>query len=67
MGQSASSVNKVAGELGCDWHTVNDAVIAYGTALVDDDPERYGLVRALGLVVSRPRCKSETGVGSFQA
>ena len=49
VGQSASSVNKVADELGCDWHTVNDAVVAYGTALVDDDPQRYGLVRALGL------------------
>ena len=49
VGESASSVNKIADELGCDWHTVNDAVIAYGTALVDDDPARYGLVRALGL------------------
>ena len=34
--------------LGCDWHTVNDAVIAYGTALVDD-PDRIGEVTALGL------------------
>ena len=24
---------EVARELGCDWHTVNDAVIAYGAAL----------------------------------
>jgi hypothetical protein len=24
----------VAEELGCDWHTVNDAVLAYGEALI---------------------------------
>jgi transposase len=30
------------------WHTVNDAVIAYGTRLVED-PERIGQVSALGL------------------
>ena len=28
-------------ELGCDWHTVNDAVVAYGAALVDH-PDRFG-------------------------
>ena len=37
------------GELGCDWHTVNDAVIAYGEALIDADPDRIGDVDALGL------------------
>ena len=31
----------MAVELGCDWHTVNDTVVAYGTALVDDDPEPF--------------------------
>jgi transposase len=41
-------VNEVAVELGCDWHTVNDAVIAYGTPLVED-PERIGEPTALGL------------------
>ena len=41
-------MNEVATELGCDWHTVNDAVIAYGTALVED-PGRFGDVNALGL------------------
>jgi hypothetical protein len=35
-------------ELGCDWHTINDTV-AYGTALIDDDPNRIGTVTALGL------------------
>jgi transposase len=34
--------------LGCDWHTVNDAVLAYGTALIDH-PDRFGDVHALGL------------------
>ena len=42
VGRHGRTVNEVAGELGCDWHTVNDAVIAYGTALVDDDPDRIG-------------------------
>lgn len=41
-------VSAVAGELGCDWHTVMDAVIAYGTPLVED-PARIGTVTALGL------------------
>ena len=38
----------MAKELGCDWHTVNDAVLAYGEALVDE-PDRFGTVSALGL------------------
>jgi hypothetical protein len=41
-------VNEVAVELGCDWHTINDTVVAYGTALVED-PERIGEPIALGL------------------
>jgi len=49
VGYYARSINDLALELDCDWHTVNDAVIAYGTALVDDDPKRFGVVRALGL------------------
>jgi transposase len=48
VGRYARSVNEIAVELGCDWHTVNDTVIAYGTALVAD-PERFGTVEALGL------------------
>lgn len=48
VGRWGRSVNEVAHELGCDWHTVNDAVIAYGTALVED-PGRFGDVNALGL------------------
>jgi transposase len=48
VGRCARSVNEVATELGCDWHTVNDAVIAYGEALVDH-PGRFATVEALGL------------------
>jgi transposase len=49
VGRYARSVNEVATELGCDWHTVNDTIIAYGTALVDDDANRFGVVETLGL------------------
>jgi transposase len=48
VGRCARSVNEVAKELGCDWHTVNDAVVSYGGALVDH-PDRFGTVEALGL------------------
>jgi hypothetical protein len=49
VGRSARSVIEVAKELGCAWHTVNDTVVAYGTALIDKDPVRFGVVHALGL------------------
>jgi transposase len=49
VGRWGRTVNEVAVELGCDWHTINDTVVAYGTALVDDDPDRIGTVSALGL------------------
>ena len=48
VGRRGRTVNEIAVELGCDWHTINDTVIAYGTALVDD-PDRIGDVEALGL------------------
>lgn len=48
VGRMGRTVNEVAGELRCDWHTVNDTVIAYGEMLVDD-PDRVGEVTALGL------------------
>jgi hypothetical protein len=48
VGRLGRTVNEIAIELGCDWHTINDTVIAYGTALVDD-PDRIGEVTALGL------------------
>jgi transposase len=49
VGGNGRTVNEVARELGCDWHTINDAVMAYGTALVDDDPHRIGEPTAVGL------------------
>jgi len=49
VGRCGRTVDEIAIELGCDWHTVNDAVIAYGTALVDDDPDRIGEPTAVGL------------------
>ncbi len=49
VGRHARSVNEVAQELGCDWHTVNDTVVAYGEALLEADTERIGEVSALGL------------------
>ncbi len=48
VGRHGRTVNEVAVELGCDWHTVNDTVMAYGGPLVDD-PDRLGDVEALGL------------------
>ncbi len=48
IGKNGRSVQEIADELGCDWHTVNDALLRYGEALVDDD-DRFGLVEALGL------------------
>ena len=48
VGRHKRSVNELAVELGCDWHTINDTVIAYGTPLVED-PARIGEVDALGL------------------
>jgi transposase len=48
VGRDGRSVAEVARELGCDWHTVMDAVTAYGTPLIDD-PNRIGEVCALGL------------------
>jgi len=48
VGRYGRTVNEMAVELGCDWHTVNDTVIAYGAPLVND-PDRIGDVEALGL------------------
>lgn len=48
VGLFGRTVAEVARELGCDWHTINDTVIAYGTPLVEH-PDRIGAVTALGL------------------
>lgn len=48
VGRHGRTVNEVALELGCDWHTINDTVLAYGTPLIED-PARIGEPTALGL------------------
>ncbi len=48
VGKHGRPVQGVADELGCDWHTVNDAVVAYGEVLVND-PSRVSDVISLGL------------------
>ena len=48
VGRHGRSVSEVATDLGCDWHTVMDAVVHYGTPLIED-PNRIGSVVAIGL------------------
>ena len=48
VGRHGRTVNEIAVELGCDWHTINDTVLAYGTPLIED-PDRIGEPTALGL------------------
>lgn len=48
VGRHGRSVAEVASDLGCDWHTVMDAIAVYGEVLIDD-PQRIGVVTALGL------------------
>lgn len=49
VGRSGRSVAEVADALGCDWHTVNTAVMFYGQALLEADTDRVGIVHALSL------------------
>ena len=43
------TVKEVAGELACDWHTVNDAVTTYGKALLEADRKQLNQTTAIGL------------------
>lgn len=43
------TVLEVAVELECDWHTINDAVVVYGTELLKADRKRLKDTEALGL------------------
>jgi transposase len=43
------TVSEVAAELACDWHTVNDAVVVYGDALLEADRKRLNQTSAIGL------------------
>ena len=49
VGAHARSVSEVAEDLGCNWHTVNNAVVQWGEALLEADTERICSVEALGL------------------
>ena len=49
VGKCGWTVSEVARELDCDWHIVNDAVLAYGEALLEADTDRVGQVTALGM------------------
>jgi len=48
VGRHGRTVSEVAADLDCDWHTVMDAVVVYGTPLIED-PDRFGAVAAVGL------------------
>ncbi|MGH7745595.1 MAG: ISL3 family transposase, partial [Candidatus Dormibacteria bacterium] len=43
------TVTEVCAELACDWHTVNDAVMTYGKALLEADRKRLNKTTAIGL------------------
>jgi transposase len=49
VGAHARSVAEVAEDLGCEWHTLNTAVVTWGQALLEADRDRVGVVEALGL------------------
>ena len=48
VGRHGRAVSEVAADLGCDWHTVMDAVMVFGEPLIAD-PARYRTVNAVGL------------------
>ena len=48
VGHHGRAVSEVAKDLGCDWHTVMDAAVYHGRALIDD-PNRIGSTTAVGL------------------
>ncbi len=49
VGGRGRSVDEVAAELGCDWHTVNNEVVRWGEALLGADTDRIGEVGAVGI------------------
>lgn len=48
VGKHGRSVSEVAADLDCDWHTIMNAVVLFGTPLIDD-PNRIKAVTAVGL------------------
>ncbi len=49
VGRRGRSVDEVAAELGCDWHTVNNEVRRWGEALLEADGDRVEAVEAVGV------------------
>ena len=49
VGGRGRSVDEVAAELGCGWHTVNNEVGRWGEALLEADTDRIGEVGAVGV------------------
>ncbi|MEQ8716122.1 MAG: ISL3 family transposase [Acidimicrobiales bacterium] len=49
VGGHGRTVDEVAADLGCDWHTVNDTVVEWGEALLAVDDDRVADVEGLGL------------------
>lgn len=49
VGAECRTVQGVADELGCDWHTVNDTVVSWGEALLEADKSRINGTTAVGL------------------
>ena len=49
VGGHGRTVEEVAVDVGCDWHTVNDTVVEWGEALLAADTDRIDEVRGLGL------------------
>ena len=52
------TVSEVAAELACDWHTVNDAVITYGEALLEADRKRLNKHHVPSASTRRPSSSS---------
>ncbi|MEZ5383166.1 MAG: transposase [Microthrixaceae bacterium] len=49
VGEHGRTVAEVAADLGADWHTINNAVITWGAALLAADAARVGTPDAVGL------------------
>ena len=62
VGGRGRSVDEVAAELGCDWHTVNNEVVRWGEALLGADTDRIGEVGAVG--IDKNRCSGGKAGGA---
>ena len=62
VGGRGRSVDEVAAELGCDWHTVNNEVVRWGEALLGADTDRIGEVGAVG--IDKKRCSGGKAGGA---